>query len=71
MSYGGLNARQAANEHALAVTRDFISQPRLSKSGKFFHPYQNSTTFNIFTSHLTHNLHFMHQRYHENKSYCC
>lgn len=31
MSYGGLNARQAANEHALAVTRDFISQPRLSK----------------------------------------
>lgn len=31
MSYGGLNARQAATEHALAVNRDFISQPRLSK----------------------------------------
>ena len=32
MSYSsGLNARQAAAEHVLAVSRDFISQPRLSE----------------------------------------
>ena len=32
MSYtSGLTARQAANEHVLAVSRDFISQPRLSE----------------------------------------
>lgn len=32
MSYSsGLTARQAAKEHVLAVSRDFISQPRLSK----------------------------------------
>lgn len=32
MSYGtGLGAKQALKEHVLAVSRDFISQPRLSK----------------------------------------
>lgn len=32
MSYtSGLTARQAAAEHVLAVSRDFISQPRLSE----------------------------------------
>jgi hypothetical protein len=35
MSYtSGLNARQAAAEHVLAVSRDFISQPRLSEYRK-------------------------------------
>lgn len=41
MSYSsGLSARQAANEHVLAVSRDFISQPRLSKL-KFYEFYQH------------------------------
>lgn len=32
MSYkGGIGAKQALKEHVLAVSRDFISQPRLSK----------------------------------------
>lgn len=36
MSYSsGLTARQAAKEHVLAVSRDFISQPRLSKLRNF------------------------------------
>lgn len=32
MSYpASISAKQAAKEHVLAVSRDFISQPRLSK----------------------------------------
>lgn len=37
MSYGtGLGAKQALKEHVLAVSRDFISQPRLSKYSERF-----------------------------------
>lgn len=37
MSYGtGLGAKQALKEHVLAVSRDFISQPRLSKYFEWF-----------------------------------
>lgn len=32
-----LNSRQAAQEHVLAVSRDFISQPRLSETKKHFY----------------------------------
>jgi len=31
MTFGTMNAQQAHKEHVLAVSRDFISQPRLSK----------------------------------------
>jgi hypothetical protein len=30
----GLSFKQASREHVLAVTRDFVSQPRISKCGK-------------------------------------
>jgi len=36
MYSSGLSARQAAAEHVLAVSRDFLSQPRLSKFFFFF-----------------------------------
>lgn len=31
MTFGTMNAQQAHKEHVLAVSRDFISQPRLSE----------------------------------------
>jgi hypothetical protein len=41
----GMSARQAAAEHVLAVSRDFISQPRLSKY------LQNSDIFSVSSDH--------------------
>lgn len=40
-----LNSKQAAREHVLAVSRDFISQPRLSK---YISIYEINTT--LFSS---------------------
>jgi len=34
MSYGDRGMKQATREHVLAVTRNFLSQPRISKCNK-------------------------------------
>ena len=47
---GDLTAQQALNEHKLAVTRDYLTQPRLSKLNTW-HLYNASATF-LQISHI-------------------